>query len=146
MIDIRTVSGRLGERDYEIREAGFSASKVWKKRLMAEVKPLFNTFSDAPNMTFETPADLMNLFPLVESIFVDGIETIFDLLLEYAPALKADQEYIETNATDHQIVSLFREVVLLTDPFGIVAQLSPKIGPPATSTLSNLPLANGVSA
>jgi len=146
MIEIRTVRGLLGEREYTIREAGFAASKVWKKRLMAEVKPLFNTFSDAPNMTFETPADLMNLFPLVESIFVDGIETIFDLLLEYSPALKEDREYIEANATDHQIVSLFREVILLSDFLGLIAQMSASNGPVMTGTLSNSQLANGVSA
>lgn len=145
MIEIRTVTARLGEKDYEIREAGFMVSKPWKKRLINEIKPLFEKLSGAPNMTFEKPEDLFKLFPLAESIFIEGIETIFDLLIAYSPALAADADYIAQNATDRQIVAAFREVVTLADPFGVIAGLNRQIGRGTIGMLSNSQSVNGDS-
>lgn len=146
MIEIRKITGKLGEKEYEITEAGFVISRPWKKRLMEEIKPLFGQISDAPNIEFETPADLFKLFPLVESILIDGVATIFELLIAYSPVLQADQEYIANHATERQIVALFREVVLLADPFGVIAKLSSELGRKAIGISSNLQSANGDSA
>lgn len=145
MIEIKTVTVRLGENDYEVREASFAISKPWKQRLMTEIKPLFEKLSGAPNMSFEKPEDLFKLFPLAESIFIEGIESIYDLLIAYSPALTADAEYIANNATDRQIVAAFREVVLLADPFGVVAGLNRQIGRGTIGTLSNSQPVNGVA-
>lgn len=145
MIEIRKVIGKLGEKEYEITEAGFAVSKPWKKRLMEEIKPLFEQISNAPNMEFETPADLFKLFPLAEAIFVDGIEKILELLIAYSLVLQADHEYIRANATERQIFALFREVVLLADPFGLIAQLNNQIGRKAIGISSSLQSANGDS-
>lgn len=134
MIEVREISVRLGDRDYTIREAGFVIAKPWKKRLIDEIKPLFDRLSNAPDMTFEKPSDLFQLVPLMELVFIEGIETIFDLLLDYAPALKAEREYIADNATDRQIFAAFREVVLLADPFGLVQQLNRRFGREPTGT------------
>lgn len=146
MIEIRTVTARLGERDYEVKEASFIVSKPWKQRLVEEIKPLFEKLSGAPNMSFEKPEDLFKLFPLAESIFIEGVETIFNLLIEYSPTLAADKEYIANNATDRQIVAAFREVVVLADPFGVVSQLNRQIGRGTIGTLSNSQSANGTAA
>lgn len=134
MIEIRTVRVLLGETEYEIREAGFVVSKPWKQRLINEIKPLFEKLSGAPDIVFEKPSDLFQLLPIAESIFIEGIETIFELLLEYAPGLKADREKIAATATDRQIVAAFREVVTLADPFGVAAQLNQRFGRGMTGT------------
>lgn len=134
MIEIKTVTVRLGERDYEIREASFVVSKPWKKRLIDEIKPLFEKLSGAPDITFDKPSDLFQLLPLAESIFIEGIETIFDLLVGYSPTLAADKEYIADNASDRQIVAAFREVVYLADPFGVVNSLNRRLGRGLTNT------------
>lgn len=146
MIDIRTVTGKLGEKEYEIREAGFAVSKPWKQRLLADIKPLFEKLGEAPNLRFETPSDLFKLFPLAESVFIDGIDTVLGLLLAYSPVLQADAEYIRENATERQIFSFFREVVTLADPFGLVSQLNRQLGRGLTGISSNSQSANGDSA
>jgi len=134
MIEIKTVKVLLGETEYEIREAGFIVAKPWKKRLLEEIKPLFEKLGGAPDITFDKPSDLFQLLPLAESIFIEGIETIFELLIEYSPALKADAETIAATATDRQIVAAFREVVYLADPFGVVNQLNRQLGRGLTGT------------
>lgn len=134
MIEIESTTFRLGNREYTVQTAGFIRSKPWKKRLVEEIKPLFERLHDAPNMEFDTAADLFKLFPLVEDLFIDGLETVFDLLIAYSPALEADKEYIEAHATDKQILRAFQEVVVLADPFGMVNQLNRKIGLAQTGT------------
>lgn len=143
MIEIKSTTVRLGEKDYEIREAGFIVSKPWKKRLIDEIKPLFEVLNGAGEIEFNSPADLVKLLPLAENVFVEGIETIFELLMAYAPAVASDREYIAQHATDRQIVAAFREVVYLADPFGVVTQLNRQLGRGLTGTLSNSPSASG---
>jgi hypothetical protein len=146
MIDIRVVTVKLGEKEFEVKEASFAISKPWKQRLMTEIKPLFEKLSGAPNMTFDKPADLFNLIPLAESIFIEGVSTIFDLLIGYSPVLGAEADYIANNASDRQIVAAFREVVTLADPFGVIGQLNRQIGRGIAGTSLNLQSANGVAA
>lgn len=97
-------------------------------------------------MTFEKPEDLFKLFPLAESIFIQGIEAIYELLIAYSPVLAEEKDYIAENATDRQIVAAFREVVTLADPFGVVAGLNRQIGRGTIGTLSNSQSVNGASA
>lgn len=132
MIEIESTTVKLGEREYGIQTASFLRSKPWKKRLLAEIEPLFEQIGGVGDMQFETPADLLKLIPIAESLFLDGIETVFDLLVAYSPALEADREYIEAHATDKQILVAFQEVVKLADFFGIVEQMGKKIGRVAT--------------
>lgn len=128
MVEIESVTVKLGEREYLIKQAGFLRSKPWKQRLLNEIKPLFDTLNGAPDLEFNSPADLVKLLPLAETLLVEGVETIYSMLLAYSAELEADREYIETYATDKQIVKAFTEVVLLADPFGVVSQLNRKLG------------------
>jgi hypothetical protein len=135
MVEIESTTFRLGERDYTVKQAGFLRSKPWKKRLFDEIKPLFERLSGASEIQFESAADLFQLLPLAEDLFVDGIETIYSLLIAYSADLEADQEYIEAHATDKQILAGFQEVVKLSDPFGVVSMMSRRIGLKTSGTL-----------
>lgn len=145
MIEIRTITVRLGEKDYTIREAGHLRAKPWRRRLMEEIKPLFEQLKGAQEIQFATPADLIRVMPLVESIFIDGLDTIYELLIAYSPEFEADQNYIENYATERQILAAFQEVVQLADPFGMIGQMNRQIGRAAIGTQSNSPSANGDS-
>lgn len=134
MIEIESVTVKLGAKEYTIQQAGFLRSKPWKQRLFEEIKPLFERLSGASDIKFDSASDLFQLLPLAEDLFVSGIETIYDLLVAYSPDLEADREYIEAHATDKQILAAFQEVVKLSDPFGVVSQLNRRIGLKATGT------------
>jgi len=128
MIEIESTVVKLGEREYTIQQAGFLRSKPWKKRLLDEIKLLFEQVGGLGDLRFETSADLLQLIPIAEDLFIDGIDIIFDLVVAYSPELEAEREYIEAHATDKQIFSAFQEVVKLADFFGVVNQLNRKIG------------------
>lgn len=146
MAELEKVTVRLGERDFEVAAAGFARARVWKQRLINEVQPIFATLADAPGIQFETPADLLKLLPLAETLIVGGVGTIFELLIDYAPTLAAERGYIEEHASDKQIVAAFQEVVGLADPFGVVALLNLRLGRGVNGTSASLPSANGISA
>lgn len=128
MVEIRTITVLLGEKEYKISEAGFMRAKPWKKRLIEEIKPLFQDLEGATGITFETAADLSKLLPVVERIFIDSIEMIFELLISYSPTLEEDREYIANNATDNQIFSAFQNVVGLADFLGLIKTMNRRIG------------------
>ena len=143
MIEIESVCVRLGEREFAIRTAGFVRAKPWKKRLLTELQPVFEEIGGATNMSFNSPADLLKMIPLMQSIFLDVTDKMLELLLAYASELEAEREYIEQNATDKQIMAAFQEVVKLSDPFGVVALVTRTYGLTTAGTSSNLVSANG---
>jgi len=128
MIEIETISITLGEKEYQVQEASFLRSKPWKQRLFAEVKPLFAQVSEAQEIEFNTAADLVKVIPLAETLLIDAMDKLFELLIAYSPVLEDDQEYIANNATDKQILAGFQEVVKFADPFGMTQGLNRRIG------------------
>jgi len=145
MSQIESATLYLGEREFVVQTAGFMRSKPWKKRLFEEIKPLFEKVSAAPDIVFNTAADLLKLVPLAEELFTDGLDLVFDMLITYSPVLEAEREYIENYATDKQILAAFQGVVILADPFGVVATMTRRIGRTATTTSSNSHVASGVA-
>ena len=145
MLEIESTTVRLGVKDYVIQQAGFRRSKPWKKRLLAEIKPLFEQVTGAKDMQFDSPADLLKLIPLAEVLLVEGIEQIADLLITYSPELEADREEIENYATDKQIFTAFQEVLKLMDFFGAIPMLNQQFGRMGTTTYLNSQSVNGDS-
>jgi hypothetical protein len=137
MSAIESATLLLGEREFVIPTAGFIRSKPWKKRLFEEIKPLFEKIGAAPDIVIDSAADLLKLVPLAEELFTDGLDLVFDMLISYSPLLEAEREYIENYATDKQILAAFQEVVILADPFGVVATMTRRLGRTATMTSSN---------
>ena len=127
-IEIETFEARLGERDYTIKTAGFIRSKPWKQKLIEEIKPLFEQIAGVQALKFNNPGDLLKLIPVMETIFLNSIEKVYELLLEYSPELEADREYIEAHATDKQILVAFQGAVKLADPFGVIAVILRQYG------------------
>ena len=145
MIEIKTATVTLGDKEYTIKEAPRLISKPWKKRFIEEIQPLFEKLSGAPDMQFDTPEDLFKLVPLAESLLIDGSESIFELLIAYSPELTADREYIEAHATDRQIFAGFQEVLKLADFLEMGGMMKRQIGRNLTGISSNSPSVNGVA-
>ena len=146
MVEVESATFQLGEREFTVPQAGFLRAKPWKKRLFEEIKPIVEQVGGVTGIEFSSPADLLRLVPTVETLFLDGIDTMFDLLVSYSPLLEAERDYIAEYATDKQILAAFQEVVKLTDPFGMVANLNQLAGRRAIGTSSSLQSANGISA
>lgn len=142
---IESTTITLGERDFVVSAAPFIRSSPWRKRLVAEVKPLFDMAATAPDMTFERPEDLLQLWPLLNAILVDGIDTVFELLIAYSPVLEDERGYIENNATEKQILAGFQEVVRLSDPFGLAQLLGRRTGLARSGTGQRSPSPNGAT-
>lgn len=145
MIDVQKITIRLGEKDYTIREAPYGQATTWRRRLMEEVKPIFEQIGGVADIQFDTPADLLRLLPVAERLFVEGIDQIFDLLIAYSPDLEADRATIEGSATDRQIFTAFTEVLQLADFFGLIPQIRRAGLAGLNGTLSKSPSPNGAS-
>jgi hypothetical protein len=145
MIEIQTITIRLGEKDYVIREAPHVRATTWRRRIMEEIKPLFEQVSGVTGIQFQSPADLLQLLPVAERLFVDGLDQVFDLLIAYSPELEADRATIEANASDRQIFAAFQEVLRLADFFGLIPQLQRAGLEAIRGTSLNSPSPNGAA-
>lgn len=145
MIDIQTVTIRLGDKDYTIHEAPYRRSTEWRRRLVDEIKPLFEQVSGLTDIQFETPADLLQLLPVAERLFVEGIEQVFDLLIAYSPDLEGDREYIEAHASDRQIFAAFQQVITLADFLSLIPQIRRAGLGAGSGILPNSPSQNGAT-
>lgn len=143
MIEIQTATVLLGEKEYIVREASHVRAAPWTRRLMSEVRPLFEQVKEAQGIEFSTPADLLQLWPLVEHLFTGALDKLYEMLIAYSPELEADQQYIADHATNRQILAAFQEVVRLADPFDLVPTLTKQIGRAAIGTSPSLPVQNG---
>lgn len=139
---IQTATVTLGEREFTIQTAPFIRSKPWRKRLVTELRPIFDQISGAQDMTFEKPDDLLKVWPVVEGLLVDGVDLIFDLLIAYSDTLEAEREYIENHATEGQIWQAFQEVLRLSDFLGISSMFGRRIGLTMSATSSKSPAQN----
>ena len=128
MPEVAEVQIQLGDRTFVVRTAPFVRSSPWRKRFLAEVKPLFEQLANAQNLRFETPADLLQLWPVAEGIFHQGLDKIFELLVSYSADLEAERDWIANNATDMQILAGFQEVIQLADPLQLTKFLGRQTG------------------
>jgi hypothetical protein len=128
MVEIESTVVKLGEKEYTIQQAGFLRSRPWKKRLLEEVKPLFEGVSGAGDIEINSASDILKLLPMAQSLFVDSPEVLLSLLFDYAPELKEDKDTIEMFATDKQILAAFQEAVKLADFLGLTSLLTRRFG------------------
>ena len=142
-MDIRTVTVKLGEKEFIITEAGWKKATAWKRGLIEDVKPMYEQVAGAADIKFESAEDLVGLWPLIQTVLVDGMDALFEHLLAYSPVLKKERDYIEENATEAQVFAAFKEVIGLADPFGLVAQFNRKIGLKAMQTTTSSPAPSG---
>jgi hypothetical protein len=144
-MEVRTVTVQLGDTEYTITEAPYKRASKWRRKLVEQVKPLFEQVAGASEMEFSTAADLLGLWPLVQALMVDGVDMIYALLIEYSDVLGDARENIENTATEAQIVAAFMEVVRLADPFGLTSQLSRNLGLRMMRTSTNSASPSGAS-
>lgn len=130
---VKTTTVELGERTYEVHEAGLKRAKAFRHRFYANVQPVLQQAVRALDLDLEglddveqlknpqgllaaLPALTPQLLPLLESLVVDALDEAIELVFLYAPAVEADREYLDEHGTESQFVAAFLEVVKLAVP------------------------------
>lgn len=144
-MQIETATVTLGDEEFIIRAAPHTISKKWRPRFMDEVKPYFDRMAEVSSVEFDKAEDLLQMWPILQSILIEGIDNVFELLIAYSPDLAANRDAIEQTASDKQILAAFQEVLRLSDFLGLFPLLGQQIGRMAIGTSSSSPSANGAS-
>jgi hypothetical protein len=114
---MQTAQVTLGGRDYTLTELLSRKNAEWRTRFKSLVSEAVGTL----NFDFSaelTPQALNNLVQTLGGALLDGLENLKTLLLEYSPALLADQERIMDESYDSEFSTLLIEVLKLAFPFG----------------------------
>jgi hypothetical protein len=136
---MRSISITLGDRSYTIPQAPIGRAKAWRKQLKKPLNEILALISgDLLTTELTSAADVIGLAEKMIPVLMDAPETVLELLLGYAPALKADRSFIEEHGYDEQVVDAFLAVLKVAFP---LARLTELLGPmsPATSPSSPAP-------
>ncbi|MEI8164809.1 MAG: hypothetical protein WCG26_00460 [Chloroflexales bacterium] len=132
----RTLTLTLAERDYAVPVAAIKQTRAWRAQLKAPLDDLLALVST--NLTVELAAlsDLIGLADKFLPVLMDAPETLFNLLVAYAPLLEAEREFLEANAYDDEVVTAFLAVLKVVFPLEVLTGL---LGPASPATLKRLP-------
>ncbi len=108
----------LGGVDYEIKPLALRESRAWRQQLNGPLAEVTAALKGAGAIQITNGADIAALLETLSNRLVLAPDLIFELLLAYAPGLKADIEAIEATATDAEVMAAFTEVLRLAYPFG----------------------------
>lgn len=134
----RTITLTLAERTYEVPMAPIQRAKAWRKQLRKPLSELLALISTNISVELNSVKDLIALADTLIPVLMDAPETIFQLLIAYAPALKAEQAFLEANAYDDELVTAFLAVLRAAFPLDRLTSLLGPANPP-TSTSSPEP-------
>ncbi len=134
----RTIVMELGDRTYEVPVAPIKRAKAWRTKLREPLDRILSSVQTAITLEIANVNDLVQIGQQLIPTLLEAPDILLDLLLCYAPALKAEQAYLDEHAVDAQVVDAFLAVLKVAFPLARFAAL---IGPatPATSTSSPAP-------
>ncbi len=112
------VSVTLAGRTYELEPMTFKKSKEWRGKLKSELNQITSLVDTVSHFEINRVEDLTVILQQGSGILLDSVDKIFDMIIEFSPDLKHDREYLEENAYDDEILTVFWECVKLAFPFG----------------------------
>lgn len=132
-----TVTVTLGGEAYEIMPLNMKASRVWRKTLGEPVGQIVDAMQSADAVALDDLGSIGQLLDVAKRLAMGSIDLCVEALFAYSPALQADRETIEENATDAEAMAAFVEVLKLAYPFGaLLTTVSGGLRQPATSKKS----------
>ncbi|NNJ10589.1 hypothetical protein EKD04_009635 [Chloroflexales bacterium ZM16-3] len=137
----RILSLVLAERTYEVPMAPIQRAKAWRTQLKKPLADLMTLVSTDLTVELNSVKDLITLGEKLIPVLMDAPEIMFNLLLAYAPALKAEQAYLEANAYDDELVTAFLTVLKAAFPLDRLTSL---LGPASPPTSTSSPEPSGV--
>jgi hypothetical protein len=134
----RVIVMELGDRTYEVPVAPIKRAKAWRKQLREPLDLIIATVQDSAALEISSVNDVLAIGKRIIPALMEAPDTLLDLVLAYAPTLKAERAYLDDNAVDEQVVDVFLSVLKVAFP---LARLAALIGQatPGTSTSSPEP-------
>ncbi|MBX0328705.1 hypothetical protein K2Z83_13565 [Oscillochloris sp. ZM17-4] len=137
---MRTITVTLAEKQFEIPVAPIKRAREWRKQLKQPLGDLLGMISTDISVELDKVEDLIALANRFIPILLDAPDTILGLILAYAPALKAQQDFLEENAYDDELVSAFLAILKAAFPLDRLTSL---LGPASPATTKSSPAPSG---
>src|SRR5688572_23816179 len=97
----------LGGRAYTVKRLPILASKAWRDKLAGPFGEIAQTLTAAGTVELSQFVDIADLVRSMSGILLGSVDTMLDLLFDYAPALADDRKWIEENAYDDEALHAF---------------------------------------
>lgn len=143
---MQTVTVTLGGREFQLRPLNIKKARAWREALRAPFNTVLHTLdvlTGAEKVEINNYAALKDLLQPAVELVLNSTDTLLDLLFDYSPDLRAEQAWIEENATDEDAITALAEVVKLAYPFGSLLKVF-RPGLPSMATRKNSVEPNGM--
>lgn len=140
-----SVNVTLGEKTYAITPLPIGPAKAWRERVREPFRELTGIIAGYQDLQLVgedgqvNAAGIASLIGSAEGLLLGAVDLISDLVIDYAPALQADRDYIDNHAYDAQMVAAFKEVLRLAFPLGEIRSLVNGLKNPMISMNSQRP-------
>jgi len=121
---MRSVTVKLNGQEHLITELRSRANAAWRKRLEVPFQDLAKTLEQAPNVELTDGQALAHLVRTVGWTLLGSMDTVRELLVEYALELKPAVD----DAYDSEVMEAFTAVLGLAYPFGSVLNRMQALG------------------
>lgn len=115
---MKTVMVILDGRECEVRAMKARRNSAWLKKLEGPLMEAVQIVVAAPDAELNDARAIGHMLESVARILMTVMDTVQDLLIEYAPYLQAEIE----EAYSDEVVEAFVEVVQLALPFGSIVE------------------------
>ena len=151
----KTSKVTLGGREYILTEKVMGISIKWLEKLrqsgvmrifesldgaLSQLVEAVNGVSDG-NLSLVAGINMATIAPVVVRGLANSLDEVIDLLFEYAPEVKADEDWMHENAYNEELIMAFLEVLKLNFP--IMALWGLVRGSRALPIATNSPSMNG---
>ena len=130
----------FGGKAFSIPVAPVKRARAWRQGLKEPLALVLGAVQAATTVRLETAADLSALAEQLLPVLLDATDILFELVLDYAPALKAEREYLESHAIDEEVVDAFVAILKRAFPLDRLRGL---LGPVIPETLTSSPAPSG---
>lgn len=139
--DGSSVEITLGSQTYRVYRLPIKANRIWREKMRAPFDQVLGVAAQAINLlpnlkdmrSISIP-DVLELLHTTVPGLLGSSDILFELLLDYSPALRADRERIENEAFDNEVIDALLRVMPMAFPLD---RLMPILGSLNRSTTSN---------
>ena len=111
---MRTVKVLIGDQSHTIAELHSRANAAWREKLENQFEELAQILDSLPEFDITDGQMLANLVRSVSGKLLRSVDTLYELVLDYAPDLKDALE----EAYDSEMLDIFTKILGLAYPFG----------------------------
>lgn len=138
----KTFTVHIAGRDYAVQQLTVGQSRQWRQKFEQPFGEIAAALKTVSVVEITDLGGIGGILATLKTTLIGALDTVLELLCDYAPEIAADRERIEAEGYDEEVVVAFGEVLRVVFPLGVLAAMvnpsaQKPTGLPARTTSKN---------